>query len=153
MRSGDALLLTQTAPTASHQETGWLEKRSVLEGLLSTAEPRTGPAFHQSCFTRSSADGRSASQTGCWIGTVLEAQRPRCRHHPAPTLEFLSQPDCPLPHPLPLFPTLIARQGVDSQRIADDTAAVTFLHPIATLARAAIPRRYAAAHDQITPIR
>jgi hypothetical protein len=95
LRSGDA-------STASQQRSCRLEKSSST--LLQAASPswargRT-PAFHLPCFARSSADVRSASQTGSWIGTVLEAQRPQCRHHPAPTLESLIHQYCPLPHPL-----------------------------------------------------
>lgn len=103
-------------------------------GLLKAFHCRAAelaPAIHQSYFTRSSADVRSASQTGSWIGTVLEAQRPQCRHHPAPTLETSSTHCCPLPHPIArYFSTFIHR--VDPQRIADDKAAVTLLRSVAT---------------------
>lgn len=94
LTSGDAFFWASTRSTASQQTCCRLEKHSRLASQKAfhcrAAEP--APAFHQSYFARSSADNRSASQTGSWIGTVLEAQRPQCRHHLAPTLETSSRP-------------------------------------------------------------
>ncbi len=110
LRSGDATLWRRLAgSTASQQTRCWGGKEFTLEWpsglpllpLLPLPSRGAGPrSFHQSCFTRSRADNRSASQTDFWIGTVLEAQRPRCRHHPALALDILFPPNFSLPRPL-----------------------------------------------------
>jgi hypothetical protein len=127
------VLWAQTRSTAS-QQTSCRPGKAFDVGLLKAVHCRAAepaPAMHQSYFARSSAGIRSASQTGSEIGTVLEAQRPQCRHHPAPTLETSSSHCCPLPQPTArYFSTFVHR--VDPQRIADDKAAVTRSHSVAT---------------------
>lgn len=137
--------------TACRQTSCGLEKSSSwpAQWAFHCRSARKSARFQQSCFTRSSADNRSALQTGSWIGTVLEAQRPQCRHHAAPTLEISSRPIALLR--IPLHTALkTAIQSVDPPSIAHDKAAVTLSRPFATSARAATPRRYdCPCHDLI----
>jgi hypothetical protein len=88
VRSGDGFVHARLVRwRLSRQVAGWkrVHSRWVAAGWR--------PLSRQSCFARSSADNRSASQTGSWIGTVLEAQ---CRHHLRPLSTSLR----PFPHSL-----------------------------------------------------
>lgn len=97
-QSGQACGMVGTAkvrraqPRLSRQVAGWKRvQRATGIAQAVFPLPSRGPGPPSLCPAlpdRALTMVQPRSQMGFWIGTDLEAQRPRCRHHPAPTRDI-----------------------------------------------------------------